>query len=79
MKNKIKVSVIMPVYNSGAYLKKAVNSILDQSDERLELILVDDGSTDGSANVCDDYALKDGRVVVLHQKMVEFARREMQP
>lgn len=56
--NKIKVSVIMPVYNSGKYLKKAVESILNQSDERLELILVDDGSTDGSANVCDDYALR---------------------
>ena len=68
MENKIKVSVIMPVYNSGEYLKKAVESILNQSDERLELILVDDGSTDGSANVCDDYALKDSRVVVLHQK-----------
>ena len=68
--NKIKVSVIMPVYNSGKYLKKAVESILNQSDERLELILVDDGSTDGSANVCDDYALKDSRVVVDRKSVV---------
>lgn len=66
--NKIKVSVIMPVYNSGEYLKTAVDSILSQSLKEIELILVDDGSTDGSSERCDEYAAKDSRVVVIHQK-----------
>lgn len=64
----IKVSVIMPVYNSGKYLDIAVKSILSQSLREIELILVDDGSTDGSSEQCDRYALLDNRVVVLHQK-----------
>lgn len=69
MENKdIKVSVIMPVYNSGVYLKTAVESVLNQSLKEIELILVDDGSTDGSSEQCDGYAQKDSRVVVIHQK-----------
>lgn len=66
--NYVKVSVIMPVYNSGDYLKTAVESILAQSLKEFELILVDDGSTDGSSERCDEYAAKDKRVVVIHQK-----------
>lgn len=64
----ILVSVIMPVYNTGEYLKTAVESILSQSLKEFELILVDDGSTDGSSERCDEYARQDNRVVVLHQK-----------
>lgn len=66
--NKIKVSVIMPVYNSGEYLKTAIESILNQSLREIELILVDDGSTDGSSERCDEYSVRDSRVVVIHQK-----------
>lgn len=58
----------MPVYNSGEYLKTAVESILSQSLKEIELILVDDGSTDGSSERCDEYAKKDKRVVVIHQQ-----------
>lgn len=58
----------MPVYNSGEYLSTAVESILNQSLKEFELILVDDGSTDGSSERCDEYARKDERVVVIHQK-----------
>lgn len=58
----------MPVYNSGEYLKIAVESILSQSLKEFELILVDDGSTDGSSEQCDEYACKDERVVVIHQQ-----------
>src|SRR5574344_528303 len=64
----IKVSIIMPVYNSGKYLKTAVESILNQSLREIELILVDDGSTDESAECCDEWAQKDNRVKVIHQK-----------
>lgn len=65
---EIKISVIMPVYNSGDYLRIAVKSVLEQNMRKLELILVDDGSTDGSAELCDKFAEQDSRVVVLHQK-----------
>lgn len=58
----------MPVYNSGIYLRTAVDSILNQSFKDIELILVDDGSTDGSSECCDEYAKQDSRVVVIHQK-----------
>ena len=58
----------MPVYNSGKYLKTAVGSILNQSLKDIELILVDDGSTDGSSERCDEYAQQDNRIVVIHQK-----------
>ncbi len=68
MDDKIAVSIIMPVYNSGEYLKKAVDSILDQSLHNFELILVDDGSIDGSYENCLRYAEKDNRVIVIHKK-----------
>lgn len=63
----IKISIIMPVYNSGLYLESAVNSILSQNLKDFELILVDDGSTDGSSERCDKFADKDNRIKVIHQ------------
>lgn len=62
------VSVIIPVYNSKQYLSRCVDSILSQSYTDFELLLVDDGSTDGSGSVCDKYAAKDSRVRVLHKE-----------
>lgn len=59
-------SVIMPVYNASIYLDGAVNSVLDQTYKNFELILVDDGSTDGSCEKCDAYAQRDKRVKVIH-------------
>ncbi len=61
------VSVIVPVYNAAAYLAPCVDSVLAQSMEDWELILVDDGSTDESPALCDAYAAKDARVRVLHR------------
>lgn len=58
----------MPVFNAGQYLRPAVDSILSQEFDDFELILVDDGSTDGSSIVCDEYALNDKRIIVLHQE-----------
>lgn len=61
------ISVIVPVYNTYSFLPKCVNSILSQSYLNLEIILVDDGSTDGSGELCDRYRQKDQRVKVIHQ------------
>lgn len=61
-------SVIVPVYNVDKYLKTCVQSILDQSCSDYELILVDDGSTDRSGEICDAYEKKDNRVKVVHQE-----------
>lgn len=65
---KPKVSVIMAVYNAGPYLQPAVMSVLNQSYTNFELILVDDGATDGSGQICDVLATKDNRIQVCHQQ-----------
>ncbi len=63
----VAISMIMPVYNSEKYLAEAVESILAQTFSDFELILVDDGSSDSSPEICDAYAKKDPRVVVVHK------------
>ena len=62
------ISVVIPVYNVAAYLPACMDSVLTQSYHDLEIILIDDGSTDGSGAICDAYAAKDNRVHVIHQK-----------
>ena len=62
------ISVIVPVYNVEDYLDRCINSIINQTYNNLEIILVDDGSTDSSGKMCDDYALKDDRIKVLHKE-----------
>lgn len=64
----MKLSVIVPVFNAEKYLKECIESILTQTFCDFELILVDDGSTDNSAKICDEYKQKDNRVVVIHKK-----------
>ena len=61
------ISVIVPVYNAENTLRQCVDSILSQKYKDYELILVDDGSKDGSLSICDEYALKDSRVKVFHK------------
>ncbi len=67
MSEKVIVSIIMPVYNARKYLRDAVDSILNQTYKSFKLILIDDGATDGSGEICDYYAKRDSRVVVIHQ------------
>lgn len=62
------ISVIVPVYNVAAYLPQCVESILSQDYTNLEVILIDDGSTDNSGAICDEFAQKDSRIRVIHQK-----------
>lgn len=62
-----KVSVIIPVYNSEKYLEQCIKSVVNQTYKNLEIILVDDGSTDGSAELCDRFSEEDSRVVVIHK------------
>ena len=62
------ISVIMPVYNVERYLPQSIESVLNQDHRNLELILIDDGSTDASGAICDAYAAEDSRVRVIHQK-----------
>ncbi len=61
------ISIIMPVYNGRKYLAQCLDSIVGQSYRRWQLIIVDDGSTDGSATLMDDYARRDERITVVHQ------------
>jgi len=63
----MKISVIVPVYNVEKYITHCLDSIAGQTYCNLEIILVDDGSTDDSARICDDYSAKDSRITVIHQ------------
>ena len=74
--NNPKISIIVPVYNGEDYLEKCVDSIVDQTEKNIEIILVDNGSEDRSPKICDAYAEKDNRIKVIHQPNngVSFAR-----
>ncbi len=61
------VSIIVPIYNADKYLSRCVDSILKQTYPHFELLLIDDGSTDNSASICDQYARQDARISVVHQ------------
>jgi len=64
----MKISVIVPVYNSEKYLSDCIESIVTQTYSNLEIILIDDGSTDSSPYICDEFAKRDDRIVVIHQQ-----------
>ncbi|SIO17808.1 Glycosyltransferase involved in cell wall bisynthesis [Carnobacterium alterfunditum] len=72
----VTVSVIMPIYNVADELGKSIQSLLDQTYKDFELILVNDGSTDSSGHICDEFQKKDSRIIVIHQENVGsgFAR-----
>jgi len=62
------ISVIVPIYNVEKYLNRCIDSIINQTHRNLEIILVDDGSPDNCPKICDEYAKKDNRIIVIHKK-----------
>ena len=63
----VTISIIIPVYNVDKYLPKCLDSVISQTYKHLEIIIIDDGSTDNSGIICDEYALRDNRIIVIHQ------------
>lgn len=72
------ISVIVPVYNVEQYLPKCIESLVSQTYTNLQIILINDGSTDNSGTICDSYAKRDDRIIVIHQKNqgVSIARNQ---
>lgn len=68
IKTNSKISIIIPVYNVEKYLRQCLDSIINQTYKNLEIIIVDDWSTDDSGKICDEYAKKDKRIKSIHQK-----------
>ena len=68
MNTCVEISVIVPIYNSEKYLQRCIDSILSQTFKDYELLLIDDGSTDCSGDICNEYARKDNRIKVFHQQ-----------
>ena len=66
--DKYKISIIIPVYNVDKYIKKCLDSIVEQTHKNLEIILIDDGSSDNSGKICDEYSKKNKRIKIFHQK-----------
>lgn len=64
----ILVSIIVPIYNVEKYVERCIDSIINQTLKEIEIILVDDGSTDNSGKICDEYARRDERIKVIHKK-----------
>ena len=63
-----KISIIVPVYNVEKYLKRCINSLIHQTMKEIQIILVDDGSTDNSPSICNSYAERDSRILVIHKE-----------
>lgn len=62
------ISIIVPVYNVEKYIRRCIDSLITQTFKSIEILLIDDGSKDSSGAICDEYALKDGRIKAIHKK-----------
>lgn len=72
------IHVIIPVYNMELFLEECVQSVLEQPCKDIDIVLVDDGSTDCSGRICDKIVSNNERVTVIHQKTRDYQRQEMQ-
>lgn len=72
----IVISIIIPVYKVELYLDKCIDSVVNQTYKHLEIILVDDGSPDRCGAICDEWAKKDSRIIVIHKKMAVCLMQE---
>lgn len=77
MNESHKVSVVIPIYNVQDYLNDCIKSIVNQTYQNLEIILVDDGSPDSCPMICDEWKNKDSRIIVIHKKMVVYLMHAM--
>ena len=68
MNENVKISIIIPIYNVERYLEKCIDSVLNQTFRNIEVILIDDGSTDGCGEICEHYKRLDDRIVVVHKE-----------
>lgn len=68
LEEKIKFSVVLPIYNVEKYLNRCLDSVVNQTYKKLEIILVDDGSPDSCPQMCDNWARVDDRIKVVHKK-----------
>lgn len=71
------LSIIVPVYNVEQYINRCIKSIVNQTYQNIEIILVDDGSTDSSGDLCDKWAKADNRIVIVHKKNGDYLQLEM--
>lgn len=71
------ISIIIPIYNAEKYIRRCILSVVNQSYRNIEIILVNDGSTDSSLSICESLAQNDGRIKIISKKMVEYLRQEM--
>lgn len=72
------MSIIIPIYKiKEEYLRACFDSLLKQDNDNFQIIAVDDGSPDCSGEICDEYAKKDNRIIVIHQKMQEYLLQEI--
>ena len=70
--DKTLLTVIVTIYNVVTYIARCIESIINQTYRNIEIILIDDGSTDGSGQICDKYARIDNRIITIHKKMKEL-------
>ena len=75
----IKVSVIIPVHNSEAYLRQCIQSVILQTYQNMEVLIIDDGSTDQSREVCEQFCRKDGRIRLYRQENKGGTGRKSSP
>ena len=72
------ITIVVPIYNVEKYLKQCLESLISQTYKNIEIILINDGSTDGSKKICEEFAKKDTRIIVINQKIVVCLQHEIQ-